>query len=102
MGFKIGDNIVYAGSGVCQIDDIKDISFFKEKPQKYYVLKPLFVTRSQFVYVPLNNEAQVSRIRPVASKKEAIALLDKLPIDILLVLFRYYFYIPVGHATTCG
>ena len=24
MGFKIGDNIVYAGSGVCQIDDIKD------------------------------------------------------------------------------
>ena len=32
MGFKIGDNIVYAGSGVCQIDDIKDISFFKEKP----------------------------------------------------------------------
>ena len=34
MGFKIGDNIVYAGSGVCQIDDIKDISFFKEKPQK--------------------------------------------------------------------
>ena len=27
MGFKIGDNIVYAGSGVCQIDDIKDISF---------------------------------------------------------------------------
>ena len=81
MGFKIGDNIVYAGSGVCQIDDIKDISFFKEKPQKYYVLKPLFVTRSQYVYVPLDNEAQVSRIRPVASKKEAIALIDKLPID---------------------
>ncbi len=76
MGFKIGDNIVYAGSGVCQIDDIKDISFFKEKPQKYYVLKPLFVTRSQFVYVPYDNEAQVSRIRPVASKKEAIALID--------------------------
>lgn len=81
MGFKIGDNIVYGGSGVCQIDDIKDISFFKEKPQKYYVLKPLFVTRSQFVYVPFDNEAQVSRIKPVASKKEAIALIDKLPID---------------------
>ena len=81
MGFKIGDNIVYAGSGVCQIDDIKDISFFKEKPQKYYVLKTLFVTRSQYVYVPYDNEAQVSRIRPVASKKEAIALIDKLPID---------------------
>ena len=55
MGFKIGDNIVYAGSGVCQIDDIKDISFFKEKPQKYYVLKPLFVARSQYVYIYLIN-----------------------------------------------
>ena len=31
MSFKVGDNIVYAGSGVCQIDAIKDISFFKEK-----------------------------------------------------------------------
>lgn len=81
MSFKIGDNIVYAGSGVCQIEDIKDMSFFKEKPQKYYVLKPLFITRSQFVYVPFDNEEQVSRIRPVASKKEAIALIDKLPID---------------------
>ena len=49
MGFKIGDNIVYAGSGVCQIDDIKDISFFKEKHQKYYVIKPLFVIRCKFV-----------------------------------------------------
>ena len=79
MGFKVGDNIVYAGSGVCQIDAIKDISFFREKPQKYYVLKPLFVRQSQVLYVPLDNQAQVERIRPVLSKKEAIALIDKLP-----------------------
>ena len=81
MGFKVGDNIVYAGSGVCQIDAIKDISFFKEKPQKYYVLKPLFVRQSQVLYVPLDNKTQVERIRPVLSKKEAIALIDKLPYD---------------------
>ena len=81
MGFKVGDNIVYAGSGVCQIDAIKDISFFKEKPQKYYVLKPLFVRQSQVMYVPFDNKAQVERIRPVLSKKEAKALLDKLPFD---------------------
>ena len=81
MGFKVGDNIVYAGSGVCQIDAIKDISFFREKPQKYYVLKPLFVRQSQVLYVPLDNKAQVERIRPVLSKKEAMALIDKLPYD---------------------
>lgn len=79
MSFKVGDNIVYAGSGVCQIDAIKDISFFKEKPQKYYVLKPLFVRQSQVVYVPLENQAQVDKIRPVLSKKEAMALIDKIP-----------------------
>ena len=81
MSFKVGDNIVYAGSGVCQIDAIKDISFFKEKPQKYYVLKPLFVRQSQVVYVPYENKTQVDRIRPVLSKKEAIALIDKIPYD---------------------
>ena len=81
MSFKVGDNIVYAGSGVCQIDAIKDISFFKEKPQKYYVLKPLFVRQSQVVYVPFENQAQVDKIRPVLSKKEAMALIDKLPYD---------------------
>ena len=80
MGFKVGDNIVYAGSGVCQIDAIKDISFFKEKPQKYYVLKPLFVRQSQVMYVPFDNKSQVEKIRPVLTKKEAIALIDKLPL----------------------
>ena len=79
MSFKVGDNIVYAGSGVCQIDAIKDISFFKEKPQKYYVLKPLFVRQSQVVYVPFENKSQVEKIRPVLSKKEAMALIDKIP-----------------------
>ncbi|MCH4154272.1 MAG: hypothetical protein LKG26_00265 [Saccharofermentans sp.] len=80
MEFKIGDNIVYGGNGVCQIDDIKDISFFHEQPQKYYVLKPLFVKQAAVVYVPFENKAQVSRIQPVLSKKEAIALIDALPI----------------------
>jgi len=79
MGFKVGDNIVYAGSGVCQIDAIKDISFFREKPQKYYVLKPLFVRQSQVLYVPFDNKAQVDRIQPVLSKKEAMALIEKIP-----------------------
>ena len=33
------------------------------------------------LYVPLDNKTQVERIRPVLSKKEAIALIDKLPYD---------------------
>ena len=80
MAFKIGDNIVYGAKGVCLIDDIRDMSFFHERPQKYYVLKPLFVKQSATVYVPLENKAQVSRIQKVLSKKEAISLIDHLPI----------------------
>ncbi len=82
MKLKIGDNIVYGGSGVCQVEDIKDISFFHEEPQTYYVLKPLFAKQASLVYVPKENSAQVSRIHPVMSKKEAISLIDTLPITL--------------------
>ena len=80
MAFKIGDNIVYGAKGVCLIDDIRDMSFFHERPQKYYVLKPLFVKQSATVYVPLENKAQVSRIQKVLSKKEAISIIDNMHI----------------------
>jgi len=80
MNFKIGDNIVYGATGVCQIDDIKDISFFNQDPEKYYVLKPLFTNRESFVYVQCDNEQQVSRFAPVLSRKEAMALIESLPI----------------------
>lgn len=81
MKLKIGDNIVYGGSGVCQVEDIKDISFFHEEPQTYYVLKPLFAKQAAVVYVPKDNSAQVKRIQPVMSRKEAISLIDTLPIE---------------------
>lgn len=81
MKLKIGDNIVYGGSGVCQVEDIKDISFFHEEAQTYYVLKPLFAKQASVLYVPKDNSAQVSKIHPVMSKKEAISLIDTLPID---------------------
>ena len=79
MAFKIGDNIVYGAKGVCLIDDIRDMSFFHERPQKYYVLKPLFVKQSATVYVPLANKAQVSKIQKVLSKKEAMTLIGRIP-----------------------
>ena len=45
MTFSKGETVVYGGSGVCEIDDIKDVRFYHERPQKYYILKPLFVNQ---------------------------------------------------------
>ena len=74
--FSIGDTVVYGGSGVCEIDDIRDISFYHERPKKYYVLKPMFVKQSSTVYVPFDNEKLTAKIQPVISKDEAIELID--------------------------
>ena len=75
MSFVKGETVVYGGSGVCEIDDIKDIRFYHERPQKYYILRPLFVNQAQVVYVPYNNEKLTAKIKPVISKKEALELI---------------------------
>ena len=75
MSFSKGETVVYGGSGVCEIDDIKDVRFYHERPQKYYILRPLFVNQAQVVYVPFNNEKLTSKIKPVITKKEALDLI---------------------------
>lgn len=75
MTFSKGETVVYGGSGVCEIDDIKDVRFYHERPQKYYILKPLFVNQAQVVYVPFNNEKLTAKIKPVITKKEALELI---------------------------
>ena len=81
MSFTKGETVVYGGSGVCEIDDIKDVRFFHERPQKYYILKPLFVNQAQVVYVPCNNEKLTSKIKPVISRKEALDLIHSIDED---------------------
>jgi len=78
MSFSKGETVVYGGSGVCEIDDIKDVRFYHERPQKYYILKPLFVNQAQVVYVPCNNEKLTSKIKPVITKKEALDLIHSI------------------------
>ncbi|MCQ2504439.1 MAG: CarD family transcriptional regulator [Saccharofermentans sp.] len=76
MDYSVGERVVYGGSGVCSIDDIRDISFAHERPKKYYVLKPLFAKQASTVYVPFDNEKLTSKIQPVISKDEAMELID--------------------------
>ena len=72
MSFSKGETVVYGGSGVCEIDDIKDVRFYHERPQKYYILKPLFVNQAQVVYVPFNNEKLTAKIKPVILRRKLL------------------------------
>ena len=78
MNCAIGDTVVYGGNGVCKVDAIQDIRMGHERPQKYYVLKTLFVRQTVTVFVPINNEKLTAKIQPVISKEEALDLIDNI------------------------
>lgn len=78
MSFSVGETVVYGGSGVCEVSEIKDVAFGRERPQKYYILKPLFVNQAMVVYVPMNNEKLVAKMQPIISRDEAMALIKEI------------------------
>lgn len=79
MDFSVGDTVVYGGSGVCEISEIKDVQFGRERPQKYFILKPLFVNQAMVVYVPMKNDKLVSKMQPIISREEALDLIHGIP-----------------------
>lgn len=70
--FCINDTISYAGSGVCRIQEISTMRFGRTREQ-YYVLKPLHQNTS-VIYVPVNNERLVAKMRPILTPEEVTAL----------------------------
>ena len=78
MSFSVGDTVVYGGSGVCEISEIKDVAFGRERPQKYFILKPLFVNQAMVVYVPMNNDKLVAKMQPILSRDEAMDLIKEI------------------------
>lgn len=78
MKHIIGETVVYGGNGVCNITEIKDISFFHERPKKYYVLEPVFCKQAAVMYVPLDNEVMIAKMQPVISHDEAMGLIESI------------------------
>ena len=71
--FSVGDTVVYSTQGVCRIEEIKVMKAGKTKSE-YYLLKPVADARSA-VYVPVNNEKLMSKMRAVLTKSELDALI---------------------------
>ena len=70
---KIGTLVVYGANGVCRIDDIRTEKLGGTE-RSYYVLKPTRGTGSSTIFVPTDNDALVSQMKPLLSREEAIAL----------------------------
>lgn len=52
--FNKDDTVIYIGSGICKIEDIRTESF-KNVSGKYYVLRPVFENTSRY-FVPVGSE----------------------------------------------
>ena len=65
---KEGDAVLYAGNGVCTVENITNIDFGSGN-EMYYVLKPAFDDKNTF-YIPSGNENLMSKLRKLLSKSE--------------------------------
>lgn len=74
--YNVNDLVVYESSGVCRIEDIRDISFSGDAPKTCYVLKPLF-SNDGTIYTPVGNNKVT--LRPVITKEEADEIIRQIP-----------------------
>lgn len=72
--YKTGDQLVYAGHGVCTVCDWEE-RVVDKKTVQYYVLQPVDQSASRF-YVPAHNPAALKKLRPILTKDEWLQLLS--------------------------
>lgn len=75
--FQMGQALTYGASGICRYDGVIRQKSGK-KMVSYYVLKPVY-NQGSTVYVPVDNEKLVARIRPVLSQQEVLDMIHGLP-----------------------
>ncbi len=75
--YKVGEDVLYGSNGVCTITEITNKKI-AGKTIEYYVLKPVY-SETSTLFVPVHNEALVSKIRSVLSKDELNSILSNLP-----------------------
>ncbi|MBE6662191.1 MAG: hypothetical protein E7606_02785 [Ruminococcaceae bacterium] len=76
--FKKGDFVVYGTSGVCQIEEVGELTF-GALTNCYYTLRPTS-DLSSLTYVPCDNETLTAKLRPLLTPKEIETLLGT-PLD---------------------
>lgn len=73
--FVKGDIVAYGKNGVCSVEEIKPMSFSAGmKESLYYILKPEANPESK-IFVPVENEGLVSKMRELMTKDEIDSLI---------------------------
>ena len=75
--YKVGDTILYNGSGVCRVEEIMQRNF-QDKVIDYYVLRPV-TSQSAKVFVPMGSEELSTKMKKVLSEQEIRALIQTMP-----------------------
>lgn len=75
--FKENDMVLYGTQGVCMIAEVTERKF-KEKLMKYYVLKPVY-KEGATVFVPVDNQELISKMKKVLSVDEIHQLIQNMP-----------------------
>ena len=74
--FQTGELVVYGATGVCRVEEIVGLDQpGRDRGRKYYLLKPLW--QDGVIYAPVDS-GKVP-MRPVMSREEAEALIDRMP-----------------------
>lgn len=73
--YNINDTVLYGKQGVCKIKEIK-IENFSGKPMEYYFLQPAY-SDNTVIYVPVDNDELVSKMRKVISVEEIDELIKE-------------------------
>ena len=72
--YQIDETVLYGVNGICTITDIEEKKIDKVI-KKYYVLKPVY-NKASTLYVPVDNEILLAKMRKILSKDEIFQLID--------------------------
>lgn len=72
--YRCGEQVVYAGHGVCRILEL-EYKMIDRKKIEYYVLQPLSNPETRF-FVPTQNQIAVAKMQPIVTKEEIDKLLE--------------------------
>ena len=73
---QVNSYIIYGANGVCKISDIREEKLCGTK-QTYYVLSPID-NNAATIFVPVDNEALVAKMKSILNKEEVVALIHEL------------------------
>lgn len=77
MKYKVNDTIMYDARRVCRITEISTKSV-KGNSVEYYILKPLYDEKA-VLFVPVDNEVAVAKMRPLLSAGAIYGLFEAMP-----------------------